>query len=204
MGISWFWWDAYLTLPSDKPVTTSSAAGGITMTSQRGHAEDCPGCEWSALLPEDIACFETNSVTRPNHRRLEFPMKPKSTINRWYAGVAAAGVLAIPGTLEGQLVGPVGLLSVFTAFVAFALWHWCAHTARHLHCPWCTERAIRQHDDKMWAWRAEQLEVWQERRSVHHSWPCPVCGQVLCVDHVAGLRGALTARKKLSSTARGH
>lgn len=48
---------------------------------QRGHAPDCPGCEWDDLLPEDVAWFALNGVSKPNHRRLDPPVCPRI---RWW------------------------------------------------------------------------------------------------------------------------
>lgn len=115
---------------------------------QRGHAEDCPGCEWESycLRPEDAAW----TGPPPAHRRQPPPVRPKPHVNAWFAVIWIGTVipgLALP-VLWLKLLG----LAVFLLSVGFWLVHEISHGRRYRGCHWCTERAAREWPDLWAAW----------------------------------------------------
>lgn len=145
---------------------------------QRGHAPDCPGCEWDAcgFQPEDLRYVGK----QPPHRREVLPPAPKSNALAWIlsgtgALVFALCVAAAIPALQGATT-ELGLLAGALGVTALA---WVHHRTSHgsgRRCPWCRQDAIEAHHERFVAWKADQIAAY----NANPLWPCPGCGDVYC------------------------
>jgi hypothetical protein len=159
----------------------------------KGHAEDCPACQYLCLPAVDRRWFAEHGYA-PKHHRREPPSKPvllkPYTPALLVCELAVFGLgMSIAGNAPG-LAAPLVLLTLLWFLVCPAI-HNPRHHRLHEWCFLCQSEKPRINAMRLRRWRGavqqweqEQTQVWLDSRAQGLRWPCPKCGKLECLVHV--------------------
>lgn len=160
----------------------------------KGHAEDCPACQYLCLPAVDRRWFAEHGYT-PKHHRREPPSAPVLLKPYTPAVVLCQLSLVVLGMSIADGAPEVAVPMVLLALLWFLVCpviHYLKHQ-RGLH-EWCficqsekpgiNEKRLREWRDAVKQWEKEQTQVWLDSQARGLPWPCPECGQLECLIHV--------------------